>query len=95
MNHYEVTWTPDGNNRKGEVTFLTPDGHVAGTVSLYGVYENPMVSVIGAEHDGTNIYESAWAGGIDGAKGELVEKAVAFFEGYSMTDYSPPTLHAL
>ena len=86
MNTYKTTWTTDGNDRKGFVAFMD-NGNVVGIVNIYAVYENPIVSVIGVEHNGENLYESAWAGGIDGAKGELTEKAVAFYEGYSMENY--------
>jgi hypothetical protein len=91
MNTFEVTWQVDDNNREGSVTFKDGDNDL-GKVGIYGVYENPYVSVIGIEHNGENIYESAWSGSIDSAKNALVEKAVSYFEGYSLCDFTSAVL---
>lgn len=91
MNTFEVTWQADDNNREGSVMFRDGENDLGG-VKIYGIYENPNVSVIGVEHNGTNIYESAWNGSIDSAKNELVERAVAYFEGYSLCDFTSAVL---
>jgi hypothetical protein len=86
MDTFDVIWKTDGKNRAGFVAFKT-DGNLVGVVNIYAVYETPFRTVIGAEHDTENIYESTYNGSVDEAKNELVEKAVEFYEGYSLKEW--------